>query len=81
MNPRSLAFRLTAWYTLLLGATFVLVAVVTFYGLQHYLRSNARDALKRRATEVEQILARAPADAADAAIRSRDRTALGAGSQ
>ena len=68
MNPRSLAFRLTAWYTLLLGATFILVAVVTFYGLQHYLRSNARDALKRRATEVEQILARAPADAADAAI-------------
>jgi heavy metal sensor kinase len=68
MNPRSLAFRLTAWYTLLLGATFILVAVVTFYGLQHYLRSNARDALKRRATEVEQILARAPADTADAAI-------------
>ena len=68
MNPRSLAFRLTAWYTLLLGATFILVAVVTFYGLQHYLRSNARDALRRRATEVEQILARAPADAADAAI-------------
>ena len=68
MNPRSLAFRLTAWYTLLLGATFVLVAVVTFYGLQHYLRSNARDALRRRATEVEQILAREPADAADAAI-------------
>ena len=68
MNPRSLAFRLTAWYTLLLGATFILVAVVTFFGLQHYLRSNARDALKRRATEVEQILARAPADVADAAI-------------
>jgi heavy metal sensor kinase len=68
MNPRSLAFRLTAWYTLLLGATFILVAAVTFYGLQHYLRSNARDALRRRATEVEQILTRAPAAAADAAI-------------
>jgi heavy metal sensor kinase len=68
MNPRSLAFRLTAWYTLLLGTTFILVAVGTFYGLQHYLRSNARDALRRRATEVEQILARAPADASDAAI-------------
>jgi heavy metal sensor kinase len=68
MNPRSLAFRLTAWYTLLLGATFILAATVTFYGLQHYLRSNARDSLRRRATEVEQILARAPTDAADAAI-------------
>jgi heavy metal sensor kinase len=68
MNPRSLAFRLTALYTLLLGATFVLVAIATFYGLQHYLRSNARDSLRRRATEVEQILLRAPTDAADGAI-------------
>jgi heavy metal sensor kinase len=68
MNPRSLAFRLTAWYTLLLGATFILVATVTFFGLQHYLRSNVRDSLRRRATEVEQILARAPTDAADDAI-------------
>src|SRR5579862_3618206 len=68
MNPRSLAFRLTAWYTLLLGATFILVATVTFYGLQHYLRSNARDSLRRRVTEVEQILMRAPPDVADAAI-------------
>jgi heavy metal sensor kinase len=68
MNPRSLAFRLTAWYTLFLGATFILLATVTFYGLQHYLRSNARDSLGRRATEVEQILARAPIGTADAAI-------------
>jgi heavy metal sensor kinase len=68
MNPRSLAFRLTALYTLLLGATFVLVATATFYGLQHYLRSNARDSLRRRATEVEQILLRAPTDAADGVI-------------
>jgi heavy metal sensor kinase len=68
MNPRSLAFRLTAWYTLLLGAIFILVATATFYGLQHYLRSNARDSLRRRATEVEQILMRAPTDVADNAI-------------
>ncbi|HEY2465883.1 MAG TPA: ATP-binding protein [Steroidobacteraceae bacterium] len=68
MNPRSLAFRLTAWYTLLLGATFIFVATVTFYGLQHYLRSNARDSLRRRVTEVEQILMRAPPDAADGPI-------------
>jgi heavy metal sensor kinase len=68
MNPRSLAFRLTAWYTLLLGATFILVATVTFFGLQHYLRSNAQDSLRRRATEVETILLRAPTDATDDAI-------------
>jgi heavy metal sensor kinase len=68
MNPRSLAFRLTAWYTLLLGATFVLVAIVTFYGLQQYLRANARDTIRRRATEVAQLLMRAPADASEDAI-------------
>jgi heavy metal sensor kinase len=68
MNSRSLAFRLTAWYTLLLGATFILVAAVTFYGLQHYLRSNAQDSLRRRVTEVEQILLRAPVNTADDAI-------------
>jgi heavy metal sensor kinase len=68
MNPRSLAFRLTAWYTLLLGATFILVAIVTFYGLQQYLRANARETIRRRATEVAQLLVRAPTDVPDDAI-------------
>ncbi len=68
MNHRSLPFRLGAWYTLLLSATFILVGTGTFYGLQHYLRSNARDSLRRRSTEVEQILLRAPADVSDGAI-------------
>jgi len=68
MNHRSLPFRLGAWYTLLLSATFVLVGTVTFYGLQQYLRSNASDSLRRRSNEVEQILMRAPADASDSAI-------------
>ena len=48
MNHRSLVFRLGAWYTLLLSATFILVAVATFYGLRHYLRANLRDSLTRR---------------------------------
>jgi heavy metal sensor kinase len=60
MNHRSLAFRLGAWYTLLLGATFALVGLGTFYGLQHYLRSNLADSLRRRSTQVEQILIEAP---------------------
>ena len=62
MNHRSLVFRLGAWYTLLLSATFILVAVATFYGLRHYLRANLRDSLTRRSEQVEQILVRAPAD-------------------
>jgi heavy metal sensor kinase len=68
MNYRSLAFRLGALYTLLLSATFALVGTGTFYGLQHYLRSNLRDSLSRRSTQVEQILLQAPVDATDGSI-------------
>jgi heavy metal sensor kinase len=68
MNWRSLAFRLGAWYTLLLGATFVLLGTGTFYGLQQYLRSNLADSLRRRSTQVEQILLEAPADVTNSAI-------------
>jgi heavy metal sensor kinase len=68
MNYRSLAFRLGALYTLLLSATFALVGTGTFYGLQQYLRSNLRDSLSRRSTQVEQILMQAPAEATDISI-------------
>jgi heavy metal sensor kinase len=68
MNYRSLAFRLGALYTLLLSATFALVGAGTFYGLQHYLRSNLRDSLSRRSTQVEQILMQAPIDATVSSI-------------
>ena len=68
MNHRSLAFRLGAWYTLLLSAAFVLVGAGTFYGHQHYLRSNLRDSLSRRSSQVEQILIQAPADATNGTI-------------
>jgi heavy metal sensor kinase len=68
MNHRSLAFRLGAWYTLLLGAIFLLVGAATFYGLQQYLRANLRDSLSRRSTQVEQILSQAPAVVSNLAI-------------
>jgi heavy metal sensor kinase len=68
MNPHSLSFRLGAWYTLLLGATFVLVGGGTFLGLQHYLRSSLRDTLGRRSAQVEQILTQAPVEATNHAI-------------
>ena len=63
MNPRSLAFRLGAWYTLLLSITFALVSTATFYGLQHYLRANLKDSLKRRSVQIEQLLKALPEDA------------------
>jgi heavy metal sensor kinase len=68
MNHRSLAFRLAVWYALLLSATFALVGVGMFYGLDQYLRSNLRDSLRRRSLQVEQILEQAPAAATDSAI-------------
>lgn len=59
MNHRSLAFRLSAWYALLLTITFAAVAAAGVYGLQHYLRLNLRDSLKRRSEQVELILQQA----------------------
>jgi heavy metal sensor kinase len=68
MNHRSLAFRLGAWYTLLLSGVFVLVGAGVFFGLQHYLRANLRDTLGRRSAQVEQIILQAPADATNQTI-------------
>ncbi len=68
MNHRSLAFRLGAWYTLLLSAVFVLVGTGVFFGLQHYLRANLRDTLSRRSAQVEQIILQAPPEAANGTI-------------
>jgi heavy metal sensor kinase len=68
MNHRSLAFRLTLWYTLLLGATFSLVGIGMFYGLQQYLRAGLADSLKRRSLQVEQILQQSRPGTTDAQI-------------
>jgi heavy metal sensor kinase len=74
MNHRSLAFRLGTWYTLLVGATFLLVGATTFYGLQQYLRANLRDSLSRRSAQVEQILMQAPTEVSNAAIAQEIET-------
>jgi len=68
MNHRSLAFRLALWYTLLLSATFALVGIGMFYGLQQYLRSSLRDSLRRRSVQVEQILEQGPPGISNAEI-------------
>jgi len=74
MNPQSLVFRLGAWYTILLSVIFVLLATATFYGLQHYLRSNLRDSLSRRSWQVEQIVREAPAESPIEVIASEIET-------
>jgi heavy metal sensor kinase len=68
VNHRSLAFRLAVWYALLLSATFALVGTGMFYGLEQYLRSGLADSLRRRSTQIEQILSEAPVDTGNAAI-------------
>jgi hypothetical protein len=68
VNHRSLAFRLSVWYALILSATFTLVGTGIFYGLEQYLRSNLSDSLRRRSAQVEQILAQAPIGVTDAEI-------------
>lgn len=68
MNHRSLAFRLAVWYALLLSGTFALVGATMFYGLGQYLRSTLADSLRRRSTQIEQILQQAPADTTSATI-------------
>jgi heavy metal sensor kinase len=76
VNHRSLAFRLAVWYALLLSATFALVGTGMFYGLEQYLRSGLADSLRRRSTQIEQILSQAPADASDSTIVESIETRL-----
>src|SRR5580658_705754 len=76
MNHRSLAFRLAVWYALLLSATFALVGTGMFYGLEQYLRASMRDSLRRRSTQIEQILTAAPADTTSSAIAAAIETRI-----
>ena len=76
MNPRSLAFRLSAWYALLLSATFAVVGFGTFYGLSQYLRANLRESVQRRSLQIEQFLAQAPADISNSSIADAVNTRL-----
>ena len=56
MRFRSLAFRLSLWYGLLLALAFALVGTVTFVGVEQYLSSSDSVALLRRARQIENIL-------------------------
>jgi heavy metal sensor kinase len=68
VNHRSLAFRLSVWYALLLSATFALVGTGMYFGLAQYLRSGLSDSLRRRSVQVEDILRAAPAAIGDVQI-------------
>jgi heavy metal sensor kinase len=49
MNVRSITFRLVVWYTSLLTCIFILLGVLLYFGLQHFVESDRQQALLRRA--------------------------------
>src|ERR1700752_4740841 len=56
MNARSLSFRLVAWYAGVLIAVFVLLGLLTFLFLRHYLEANLLDTQARRARQIAGTL-------------------------
>src|SRR6185295_1535218 len=56
MNPRSISFRLTAWYAGLLTAGFILFGVIVWFGIQHHLEKNVRDLQFKRAVVIAETL-------------------------
>lgn len=59
MNPRSISFKLTAWYAGLLTAGFILFGTISWFGIKHHLEKNVRDLqFKRAAVIAETLVAR-----------------------
>ena len=56
MNARSLSVRLVAWYAGVLTAVFVLLGLLTFLFLRHYLEANFLDTQARRARQIAGTL-------------------------
>ena len=68
MNTRSLSFRLVAWYAGLLTVVFLLLGVLTFLFLRHYLEANLLDTQARRAGQIADTLLVAAGRTGDAAM-------------
>ena len=56
MNSRSLSVRLVAWYAGVLTLVFVLLGILTFLSLRHYLEANLLDNQARRARQIADTL-------------------------
>ena len=56
MNTRSLRVRLIAWYAGVLTLVFVLLGLLTFVFLRHYLEENLLDNQARRARQIADTL-------------------------
>jgi heavy metal sensor kinase len=70
VNARSLSFRLVAWYAGVLTAVFVLLGVLTFFFLRHYLEANLFDTQARRARQIAGTLVAQARRESEDAMRS-----------
>src|SRR5271168_5340744 len=52
MNVRSITFRLVVWYTSLLTGIFVILGILLYFGLQHFVISDRHQSEMRRARQI-----------------------------
>ena len=70
VNTRSLSFRLIAWYAGVLTTVFVLLALLTFLLVRHYLEANLLDTQTRRALQIAGTLVAHAGRASEATLAS-----------
>jgi heavy metal sensor kinase len=56
VNARSISFRLVVWYTSLLTGIFVLLGVLFYFGLHHFVENDVRENQIRRARQISDTL-------------------------
>ena len=56
MNARSISFRLVVWYTSLLSGIFLLLGVLFYFGLQHFIQTNLELGQLHRARQIADTL-------------------------
>jgi heavy metal sensor kinase len=71
MNARSLSFRLVAWYAGVLTGVFVLLGLLTFLFLRHYLEANLLDTQARRARQIAGTLVAQARRESEATLRNQ----------
>ncbi|HEX7655201.1 MAG TPA: hypothetical protein VF607_16955, partial [Verrucomicrobiae bacterium] len=56
MNLRSISFRLVAWYTGLLAVLFLLLGMLLYTNLRHFLENDVRQSEARRTHQIASAL-------------------------
>ncbi len=56
MNVRSISFRLVVWYTSLLTGIFILLGVLFYFGLQHFVENDVQQTQMHRARQIADTL-------------------------